>query len=58
MRRCLRLLRNLCMKGLRETEEAMVDADLQASLVDTPLADPSASTVPYEVTPGTEARLD
>uniref|UniRef100_M1DG92 Polyprotein protein n=1 Tax=Solanum tuberosum TaxID=4113 RepID=M1DG92_SOLTU len=43
-------------EGLTETEEAMVDVSVQASLVDTPLVVPSATTVPFEVTPGTEAR--
>uniref|UniRef100_M1DHP3 Polyprotein protein n=1 Tax=Solanum tuberosum TaxID=4113 RepID=M1DHP3_SOLTU len=42
-------------EGLTETEEAMVDATVQASLEDTLLAAPSAATVSSYVTPGTEA---
>lgn len=34
----------------------MVDAAMQASLADTPLAAPSAATVPSEVTTGTDAQ--
>ncbi|KAG5571925.1 hypothetical protein H5410_061691 [Solanum commersonii] len=41
--------------GLNGTEEAMVDAVVQASLADTLLADPSAVAIPSEVTPSTEA---
>ncbi|KAG5580263.1 hypothetical protein H5410_050890, partial [Solanum commersonii] len=44
-------------ESLTETEEDMVDAVVQASLVDTPLADPSAATVPFEVTPGTDGHV-
>ncbi|KAG5606335.1 hypothetical protein H5410_027827, partial [Solanum commersonii] len=43
-------------KGLTETEETRVDAVVQACLADTLLVDPSAATIPSEVTPGTEAR--
>uniref|UniRef100_M1DLR0 Polyprotein protein n=1 Tax=Solanum tuberosum TaxID=4113 RepID=M1DLR0_SOLTU len=42
-------------EGLTEIEEAMVDASMQTSLADTPLAVPSGSTT-VEVTPGTEAQ--
>uniref|UniRef100_M1DRX2 Polyprotein protein n=1 Tax=Solanum tuberosum TaxID=4113 RepID=M1DRX2_SOLTU len=44
-------------EGLTETEESMLDADLQTSLADTPLADPSAAVVPSKVTPGTDAQF-
>uniref|UniRef100_M1DRG5 Polyprotein protein n=1 Tax=Solanum tuberosum TaxID=4113 RepID=M1DRG5_SOLTU len=43
-------------EGLTETKEAMVDVVVHASLADTHLAAPSATVVPSEVTPGTEAR--
>uniref|UniRef100_M1DD14 Polyprotein protein n=1 Tax=Solanum tuberosum TaxID=4113 RepID=M1DD14_SOLTU len=41
-------------EGLTETEEAMVDAVLQASLADTPLTYPSRPTT-VDVTSGTDA---
>ncbi|KAG5599439.1 hypothetical protein H5410_030809 [Solanum commersonii] len=44
-------------EGLTKIEEAMVDEVVQASLVDTPLADPSAASVPSKVTPGTDAQV-
>ncbi|KAG5571080.1 hypothetical protein H5410_060846 [Solanum commersonii] len=44
-------------EGITEIEEAMVDAALHASLVDTPLAAPSAITVPSKVTPGIDAQV-
>uniref|UniRef100_M1DVG2 Polyprotein protein n=1 Tax=Solanum tuberosum TaxID=4113 RepID=M1DVG2_SOLTU len=43
-------------EGLTETEEAMVDADVHDSLANTPLAAPSATAVPSEVTSSIEAR--
>ncbi|XP_049397361.1 uncharacterized protein LOC125861535 [Solanum stenotomum] len=44
-------------EGITETEEAMVDASVHASLVDTPLAAPSAITIPSKVTPDTDAQV-
>lgn len=42
-------------KGLTESEEAMVDARIQASLADTPFGDSSCSST-VDVTPRTEAQ--
>uniref|UniRef100_M1E1E0 Polyprotein protein n=1 Tax=Solanum tuberosum TaxID=4113 RepID=M1E1E0_SOLTU len=43
-------------EGLTETEEAMVDAVVQASLADTPLANPSGPTT-VNMTPSTDAQF-
>uniref|UniRef100_M1DKG3 Polyprotein protein n=1 Tax=Solanum tuberosum TaxID=4113 RepID=M1DKG3_SOLTU len=46
-------------EGLTETQKAMVDAVVQDSLVDRPLAAPSGSgtAIPSELTPGTDAQV-
>ncbi|KAG5595751.1 hypothetical protein H5410_036983 [Solanum commersonii] len=51
----LEVVEEASYEDLIEIEEAMVDAFVQASLVDTPLAYPSAVTVPSEVTPDTDS---
>uniref|UniRef100_M1DVZ0 Gag-pol polyprotein n=1 Tax=Solanum tuberosum TaxID=4113 RepID=M1DVZ0_SOLTU len=43
-------------EGLDEVEKAMIDATIQASLVDFPVANPSATTPPPKVPPGTDAQ--
>ncbi|KAG5580518.1 hypothetical protein H5410_051145 [Solanum commersonii] len=52
----LGVAKEVSYEGLTETEEAMMNAAVQTSLTDIPLADPSAVTVLSEVTPGTKAR--
>uniref|UniRef100_M1DYP6 Polyprotein protein n=1 Tax=Solanum tuberosum TaxID=4113 RepID=M1DYP6_SOLTU len=44
-------------EGLTETEEAMIDAVVQNSLADTPLADPSGAGGTSELTPGTDVEV-
>uniref|UniRef100_M1DZA2 Polyprotein protein n=1 Tax=Solanum tuberosum TaxID=4113 RepID=M1DZA2_SOLTU len=51
----LEVAKEASYEGLTETEEAMVDAIVQASLADTPLADPSGPSTVDE-TLGTEAQ--
>uniref|UniRef100_M1D8Q5 Gag-pol polyprotein n=1 Tax=Solanum tuberosum TaxID=4113 RepID=M1D8Q5_SOLTU len=64
----LGVVEDVSYEGLTETEEAMVDVAVQASLADTPLVDPSgASTInvtlgtdaeDQSTTPGTDAQTD
>uniref|UniRef100_M1DGS2 Polyprotein protein n=1 Tax=Solanum tuberosum TaxID=4113 RepID=M1DGS2_SOLTU len=43
-------------EGLKETEEAMIDAVVQTSLVDMPLADPSGAGDTVDATSGIDAQ--
>uniref|UniRef100_M1DIN0 Polyprotein protein n=1 Tax=Solanum tuberosum TaxID=4113 RepID=M1DIN0_SOLTU len=52
----LEVVEGVSYEVLTETEEAMIDAAVQTSLADTPLADPSGADT-SEVTPGADAQV-
>uniref|UniRef100_M1DPG1 Polyprotein protein n=1 Tax=Solanum tuberosum TaxID=4113 RepID=M1DPG1_SOLTU len=53
----LEVAEEVSYEGLTETEEAMIDVVVHTSLADTQLADPSATTVPFEVTSSIDAQI-